>query len=156
GKAVLPIFESTPLRPVAQVTLNGHKFPVFLNQHSRKKRDRIILGGKRKTARSPRCALRFISVVEGREDRFSWLWRIAATSAAVANAPERTDETPEDEVLLSFPFAPGKARIIEMPGITGALALWMNDIVATVAVGEAAGVKDGFAPEAVLSHDARG
>jgi hypothetical protein len=156
GKAVLPIFESTALRPMAQVTLNGQKFPVLLNQHSRKKRDRILLGGKRKTARSARCTLRFASVVEGREDRFSWLWRVAATSAALANAPERREDTPDDEVMLSLPFAPGKARIVEMPGLHGAFALWMHDLVATVAVGEASGVKEGFTPDAVLTHDARG
>jgi hypothetical protein len=32
----------------------------------------------------------------------------------------------------------------------------MNDLVATVAIGEAAGVKEGFVPDAVLTHDAKG
>lgn len=155
GKAVLPLFESTALRPIAMVTLGGHRFPVFLSQHSRKKRERIIFGGKRKTAKSPRCALRFITVVEGREDRLSWLWRIAATSAAVENAPKTNEAGIEDEVTLFLPFAPGKAKILEQTGVSNVLALWMNDLVATVAVGEASGVKDGFIAEPVLSFDER-
>jgi hypothetical protein len=155
GKAVLPVFESTPLRPIALVTLGGQRYPVFLNQHSRKRRERVILGGKRKTAKSPRCLLRFVTVVEGREDRFSWLWRIAATQAAVELAPKNNESGVEDEVCLHLPFAPGKARVIQQAGVTNAYALWMNDIVATVAVGEASGVKEGYLSEARLTYDER-
>lgn len=155
GKAVLPVFESTPLRPIALVTLGGHRYPVFLNQHSRKKRDRIILGGKRKTAKSPRCALRFVALMEGREDRFSWLWRIAATHAAIEAAPKTNEAGIEDEVSLYLPFAPGRAKVIQQPGVNNAFALWMNDIVATVAIGTAEGVKEGYIPEARLTFDER-
>lgn len=141
GKATLPLVETTALRPIAQVTLNGQRYPVSLGQHGRKKRDRIVLAGRRKTARSPRCALRFVCVVEGREDKLTWHWRIAATSAAIAYDERERAKHPfgenvasaPDEVALYLPFAPGKARIFTQAGVPNVQVLWMNDIAVSVA-----------------------
>jgi hypothetical protein len=156
GKALIPFFESTALRPIAQVALNGQKFPVFLSQHGRKRRDRIVLAGKRKTARSARCALRFIAIIEGREDRLTWLWRVGATAPAMANVPPAGEETPPDEVTLFLPLAPGRSHILHAPAERQALAVWMNDLVVSIRVSAAEGVKEGYTPTPELTATPRG
>ncbi|MDX1933810.1 MAG: hypothetical protein SFU56_14525 [Capsulimonadales bacterium] len=158
GKNFVPLIESTPLRPFAQVTLNGQRYPVFFNQHSRKRRDRVVFGGKRKTARSARCLLRFLTFIDGREDRLSWYWRVGATAAAISyNESQRSEDSPDspiDEITLHLPFAPGKAQILTQPEAPHVLALHLNDFVMTVAAGEVTGLREGYAPS--LSHDTRG
>lgn len=169
GKAILSLFETTPNRPIAEVDLGGQGFPVFLNHHARKKRDRIVLAGKRKTSRSGRCTLRFIVTVEGREDRLTWRWRIGATAAAMeaadmiraAAARESKegccDPLPPDEVKLYFPIAPGKGRVLTQPGAPDALVFWMHDVaVSLVATGDAQGVQEGFSASPQLAHDTKG
>lgn len=163
GKADLPLLESTPLRPIAEVTLGDQKFPVFLSQHGRKKRDRIMLAGKRKTSRSARCTLRFIVTVEGREDRLTWHWRIGATAPAMeaaqasCNVSNKDAPSLTDAVRLYFPFAPGKARVLTLGGSPDAVALWMHDIVVTiVTTQEAEGVQEGYSTRPELVYDEKG
>jgi hypothetical protein len=170
GKADLSLIETTPHRPIAEVEMGGQSFPVFLNQHSRKKRDRIILAGKRKTARSGRCTLRFIVMVEGREDKLTWRWRIGATAAAMEaaqtarasaqaarEAAGSAEAPPPDDVKLYFPFAPGRARVLTHTGAPDAIALWMHDVVVTIVVSrDAEGVEEGFSATPTLTYDNRG
>ncbi|GEM_PF-3148582 len=166
GKTILSLFESTALRPVAEVLRAGQKYPIFLSQHARKRRDRVVLGGRRKAARSWRCALRCACVVQGRADRFSWLWRVTATAPAMAlpETPGPDGVVPEDAVTLALPLSPGKHRILTLPGLEGrALAVWMNDIAISVVAGLAeasapveelaAATADGNAPEGVVSAE---
>jgi len=131
GKSSRALFESTPLRAIAEVTLRGQTFPVYLSQHSRKRRERILLAGRRKTTKAARSALRFIVSVEGREDRLVWTWRIGATAPAML-APA-TSDTP-DTVRLRLPFPPSKPKVYSLTVGEGeqALAVWSNDIVTTV------------------------
>ena len=131
GKGGRSLFESTPFRPLAEVTLRGQTFPVYLNQHSRKKRDRILLAGRRKTSSTQRAALRFVVSVEGREDCLTWSWHVGATAAALVAAP-LTDAP--DMIRLRLPFLPGKPRVMALAtGETGkALAVWMQDLVVTL------------------------
>ena len=51
-KNIVPVFETTPLRPLGDVTLGGQTFPLFFTQHGKQKRGRIRLAGKRKTAKT--------------------------------------------------------------------------------------------------------
>ncbi|GAB4458768.1 MAG: hypothetical protein OHK0029_20400 [Armatimonadaceae bacterium] len=155
GKKTFALFESTALRPLAMITLGGQHFPLFLNQQSRKRRDRVILGGKRKTAKSPRCSLRALAVIEGKEDRFSWLWRVAATSAAIEQAPRGGDAQVPDEVALYLPFSPGKARILSLTGAQNIFAFWMHDLVATIALGDVSGFQKDAPGEIRLCYDER-
>ncbi|MBC8102759.1 MAG: hypothetical protein H7Z41_09250 [Cytophagales bacterium] len=154
GKSVFALAESTPLRPLARVTLNSQRFDVFLNQHARKKRERILLAGRRKVAiRSGRAALRQVVSIEGREDRYLWRWRIGATAAAMSVfASPEAEADPINEVSLFLPFAPGKAVVLSLPGATTGLVLWMNGIAMSVVSGRCEGGEE--LPE--LSHDARG
>ncbi|MES2461953.1 MAG: hypothetical protein V4671_15320 [Armatimonadota bacterium] len=154
GKSVFPVVEPTPLRPLALVTLNSQRFDVFLNQHARKKRERILMAGRRKVAmRSARAALRYVVSVTGREDRYQWLWRIGATAPALSVFPSPEAEAdPTNEVSLFFPFAPGKARVFSVPGSAQGLVLWVNDVALTVISGDCTGAES--LPE--LSYDAKG
>lgn len=131
GKGLRSIFETTAFRPIAEVTLRGQTFPVYLNQHSRKRRDRIVLGGRRKTATSARAFLRFLVFVEGREDTLLWTWRVGATAPALAAAP--LSDTP-DTLRLRLPFLPGHPQIVTLTMGPGeqALAVWSKELVATL------------------------
>ncbi len=165
GKALIPLIETTALRPIAQVTVNGQRFPVFPSQHGRKKRDRIVIAGKRKVAKSARCSVRYIAFVEGREDRLLWTWRIGATQGVTLLATEnRGDDAtskPADEVTLYLPFSPGRARVLTLPGADengpsdggGALCLWMNDVAVTIAPGRCEGGAEAFP---VITQNAKG
>jgi hypothetical protein len=144
GISVFSVVESTPLRPLARVTLNSQRFDVFLNQHARKKRERILLAGRRKVAmRSARAALRYVVSVEGREDRYQWRWRIGATAPAlnVFPSPEAEAE-PVNEVSLFLPFAPGKGRVFSIAGSSPGLVLWVKDVALTVIPGDCSGVEN--------------
>jgi hypothetical protein len=154
GKSVFSVVESTPLRPLALVTLNSQRFDVFLNQHARKKREKILLAGRRKIAiRSARAALRYVVSVEGREDRYIWRWRIGATTPALSIFPSPEAEAdPINEVRLFFPFAPGKIRIYSVAGVAKGAVLWVNDVAFTVVLGHCTGGDS--LPE--LSHDNKG
>lgn len=132
GKSTRALFESTPLRAIAEITLRGQTFPVYLSQHSRKKRERILLAGRRKTtSKTPRAALRFLVSVEGREDKLVWTWRIGATAPALLTPA--TSDAP-DAVRLRLPFTPGKQKVYSLTvgESDHALAVWSNDIVTTV------------------------
>ena len=141
GKSLFPVVESTPLRPLARVTLNSQRFDVFLNQHARKKRERILLAGRRKVAiRSARAALRYVVSVEGRGDRYLWHWRIGATAAALGVFPSpEAEANPVNEVNLFLPFSPGKARVFSVSGSNAGFVLWVNDIALTVVPGKCTG-----------------
>ena len=154
GKSLFPLVESTPLRPLARVTLNSQRFDVFLNQHARKKRERILLAGRRKVAtRSARAALRYVVSVEGRADRYLWHWRIGATSAALGVFPSpEAEANPVNEVNLFLPFSPGKARVYSVSGSNAGFVLWMNDIALSVVPGKCTG--SDTLPE--ISYDTQG
>jgi hypothetical protein len=141
GKSPFSLTESTALRPLARVTLNSQRFDVFLNQHARKKRERILLAGRRKVAiRSARAALRYVVSVEGREDRYQWRWRIGATAAALQVFPsEEAEANPVNEVNLFFPFSPGKSQVFTVPGSSQGAVLWRNDVALTVITGVCSG-----------------
>ena len=74
GKAPLTLFETTPLRPVGQITYAGLTLPLALNRHKRVSRENIRFFGERKA-----CAtggkLRYEARVTGRGDRLEWEWR---------------------------------------------------------------------------------
>ena len=131
GKGGRSLFESTAFRPLAEVTLRGQTFPVYLNQHSRKTRDRIQLAGRRKTATAARAALRFLVSVEGRENTLLWSWRVGATAPALA-APATRDLP--DSVRLRLPFPPGVPCVVKLAtGEQGwALAVWTKEIAVTL------------------------
>ena len=134
GKTAIPVFQTTPLRSIAEIRCRGQHFPVFLVQHARKKRDRVLLGVKRKTASSWKAAVRCGVVVTGRDDRFTWFWRVTATTLALAQpvAKEAKDRSPE-AIRLQLPFAPGKAKILTLPGAEGrGLVILLNDIAISV------------------------
>ncbi|MBC8101136.1 MAG: hypothetical protein H7Z41_00930, partial [Cytophagales bacterium] len=154
GKSGFSLVESTALRPLARVTLNSQRFDVFLNQHARKKRERILLAGRRKVAiRSARAALRYVVSVEGREDRYLWRWRIGATTPALQVFPsDEAEADPINEVSLFFPFSPGKSCVFTVSGSAQGAVLWRNDVALTVILGECSGGEG--APE--LSGDSKG
>ncbi|MBB6049304.1 hypothetical protein [Armatimonas rosea] len=131
GKGIRAVFETTAFRPIAEVTLRGQTFPVYLNQHSRKKRDRIVLAGRRKTATASRAALRFLVFIEGREDTLAWTWRVGATAPALAATP--LTDTP-DTIRLRLPFLPGQPQVFSLAlGLEErALAVWSKELVATL------------------------
>lgn len=136
AKTVVSVFETTALRPLAEVTRGGQTFPLFFTQHGRQKRGRVRLAGRRKTAKSPQCALRFLTTVAGREDKLSWQWRISATRAALAQPVPIN--APPDSVTLFLPLAPGRVQIFLPPGVRSGepirvAAAWVNDLVVTVA-----------------------
>ena len=131
GKATRSLLESTAFRPLAEVTLRGQTFPVYLNQHSRRKRDRIYLAGRRKTASIPRAALRYLVGVEGHDDTLTWTWQVGATLPAMevpclSAAP--------DAVRLRLPFLPGLPAVMTLGlGERGqAVAVWASELVVTL------------------------
>ncbi len=138
GKSIRPLFESTAFRPLAEVTLRGQTFPVYLNQHTRKKRDQILLAGRRKTATAYRAALRFLVRVEGRNDTLRWSWQVGATAPALTVTP--INDIP-DTVRLYLPLMPGAAQITTLSlGEQGqAVAVWAREMVVTL-VSRTAGV----------------
>ena len=141
GKTLIPIFQTTPLRSAAEIRCRGQHFPVFLLQHARKKRNSILLGAKRKTSASWRAAVRCGVVVSGREDRFTWFWRVTATAPALslAVAKECKDRSPE-AVRLQLPFAPGKVVIRSLPGAEGrGLVARINDVAVSVVTAPGSG-----------------
>lgn len=134
GKTAIPVFQTTPLRSVAEIRCRGQHFPVFLRQHARKKRDRVILGAKRRTSNSWRAAVRCGVMVTGRDDRFTWFWRVTATAPALALAvpTEAKDRSPE-AVRLQLPFAPGRSKLLTLPGSEGlGIVLVNNDVAVSV------------------------
>ncbi len=135
GKTMIPVFHTTALRSIAEIRCRGQHFPVFLRQHARKKRDRVLLGAKRKTAPSLRAAVRCGVVVTGRDDRFTWFWRVNATAPALAMpvSGEAKDRSPE-AVRLQLPFAPGRAKVLSLPGAEGRALVVMNNGVAASVV----------------------
>jgi hypothetical protein len=133
GKTVIAPFETTALRPIAEVQLRGQRYPIFFTQHARRRREKVVLAGRRKTARSPRCTLRFLAFVEGREDRLTWTWRIGATAAALETAAAAAGDTKvsPDSVTLHLPFTPGRNRVISLADAP-ALAVWTGEIAVTI------------------------
>ena len=136
AKTVVSVFETTALRPLAEVTRGGQTYPLFFTQHGRQKRGRIRLAGRRKTAKSPQCALRFITTVSGRDDKLVWQWRIGASKGAMAQPVQ--EGASEDSVTLFLPLAPGKGKQLLPPGaqpgdpLTVA-SVWVNDLLVSVA-----------------------
>ncbi|MBC7807759.1 MAG: hypothetical protein H7145_16625 [Akkermansiaceae bacterium] len=134
GKTAIPVFQTTPLRSVAEIRCRGQHFPVFLRQHARKKRDRVLLGAKRRTTLSWRAAVRCGVMVTGRDDRFTWFWRVTATAPALAMAvsTEAKDRAPE-AIRLQLPFAPGRAKLLTLPGAEGhGIVLLNNDVAVSI------------------------
>jgi hypothetical protein len=131
GKGGRALFESTAFRPLGEVTLRGQTFPVFLTQHSRKKRDRILLAGRRKTSTATRAALRFLVAVEGREDTLTWTWQVGATAPALLATP--LSDTP-DAVRLRLPFVPGAPHVLSftLGEQEQILAVWTRELVVTL------------------------
>lgn len=125
------LLESTAFRPLAEVTLRGQTFPVYLNQHSRRKRDRVYLAGRRKTASIPRAALRYLVGVEGHDDTLTWTWQVGATLPAM-EVPCLT--AAPDAVRLRLPFLPGLPAVTTLSlGERGqAVAVWASELVVTL------------------------
>ena len=128
GKGSRAVFESTACRPLAEVTLRGQTFPIYINQHSRKKRNQVLLAGRRKTTATSRAALRFLLYVEGRQDTFLWTWRVGATAPAMA-ARALTDAP--DAARIRFPFLPGSHQVVMLSTGKGgrALAVWFTALI---------------------------
>ncbi|MBC8137730.1 MAG: hypothetical protein H8F28_17760 [Fibrella sp.] len=134
GKTAIPVFQTTPLRSIAEIRCRGQHFPVFLRQHARKKRDRVLLGAKRRTSMSWRSAVRCGVMITGRDDRFTWFWRVTATAPALAMAvsTEAKDRSPE-AIRLQLPLAPGRAKVLTLPGAEGlGIVLLSNDVAVSV------------------------
>ena len=136
AKNVVSIFETTALRPLAEVTLGGQTFPLFFTQRGKQKRGRIRLAGKRKTAKPAQCALRYVTEIVGRDDKLTWHWRIAASRAAMEQ--KVPDNAPPDSVTLFLPLAPGRAQILLPPGTVpgeplSVASVWVNDLLVTAA-----------------------
>jgi hypothetical protein len=144
GKAVITIAESTPLRPLGRISFNSQTFDVFFSEHDRKKRERILLAGRRKVAiHSSRAFLRYNVSLTGRDDRYTWRWRIGATAPALGIFPSAEAEAkPLNEVRLYLPFAAGKAHVLALPGTANGCVLWLNDVAMTVVVGRSEGGGD--------------
>lgn len=140
GKTLQPIFQTTPLRAAAEIRCRGQHFPVALLQHARKKRDVVMMGAKRRTTKSWRAAVRCGVLITGRDDRFTWFWRVTATAPALAVpvVAENKDRAPE-AVRLQLPFAPGAVKLLTLPGAEGrGLVARIGDVAVSV-VAEAHG-----------------
>ena len=131
GKGGQPLFETTPLRPLGNIVLNGQTFGLSLNQHKRERRACVRLGGERKIGSAKAARLRCDLVVTGREDRLLWQWRVRARGAGV------TGETAAD-VQFCLPLVPGPVQIVTPPARlsgsacpAGGLAVWRDNVVAT-------------------------
>ena len=134
GKTAIPVFQTTPLRSIAEIRCRGQHFPVFLRQHARKKRDKVLLGAKRRTSLSMRAAVRCGVIVTGRDDRFTWFWRVTATAPALAMSvpTEAKDRSPE-AIRLQLPIAPGRAKLLTLPGAEGhGIVLLNNDVAVSI------------------------
>ncbi len=134
GKTAIPVFQTTPRRSVAEIRCRGQHFPVFLRQHARKKRDRVLLGAKRKTSTSWRAAVRCGVSVTGRADRFTWFWRVTATAPALAmTVPKEAKDRAPEAVRLQLPFAPGRVKVLTLPGSEGrGMVALLNDVAVSV------------------------
>jgi hypothetical protein len=113
GKSLFAFIETSPLRPIAEATIGGQLFPIFLTKHERRGMGKVALQGER-------SGVRFLALVEGREDRLVWSWTIEGESTVEA-------------FTLHLPFAPGGAKTLWAPDSDRALALLRNGIGATVA-----------------------
>ncbi len=76
GKTLIPLLETTPLRPAGNVAVAGETFALTLAGHARKKRDCIHVWGERRAGRAKSARLRCDLFVAGRENRLIWEWRV--------------------------------------------------------------------------------
>lgn len=131
GKTLVPLLETTPLRPAGTVLLAGETFALTLSRHERKKRDRIYVRGERHAGRAKSARLRCDLFVEGREDRLVWEWQVRARGGAAAAATARAD------VRLALPLSPGRAEFLTLPKAarTG-VAVWRDGLALTAVLGE--------------------
>jgi hypothetical protein len=134
GKTAIPIFQTTPLRSIAEIRCRGQHFPVFLRQHARKKRDKVLLGAKRRTSSSWRAAVRCGVMITGREDRFTWFWRVTATAPALAmTVPTEAKDRAPEAIRLQLPLAPGRTKLLTLPGAEGSgIVLLCNNVAVSV------------------------
>jgi hypothetical protein len=159
GKNIIPHFETTPLRTLAQVVFAGQQMPVFMTEHTRKGRDKVLLSGFRKVGSGERSLLRFEALVEGRNETFTWHWRFRPTQAAIdiaTTAQKKSENTlPTDKIVIALPFASGDTRILTLPAAVPGMAIWMNDIVATIVPIPLPGDTEKGQPKPVLGTEGR-
>ncbi len=127
GKTALSLFETTPLRPMAQVVYAGQTFPLSVTGHKRERRDRVALVAER-LAGDGRTVLRCDLAVGGREDRLTWEWRVATRAGARRRLTRGTGD-----VTLCLPLTPGRTQILSLPSATRpGLVLQRNGVAVTV------------------------
>jgi hypothetical protein len=162
GKNIIPHFETSPLRTLAQVVFAGQQMPVFMTEHTRKGRDKVLLSGFRKVGSGERSLLRFEALVEGRDETFTWHWRFRPTQAALDIAAtaqkkgiQEGNEIAADKIVIALPFASGNTRILTLPATVPGIAVWMNDIVATIVPVPLPGETEGRQPTPTLGTEGR-
>ncbi len=113
GKTVFAYIETSALRPIAEATIDGQCFPIFLTRHEKRGMGKVALFGERNGAK-------ITALVEGREDRLHWSWKVEG-------------DVKIESLTLHLPFGAGGAQTIHAPDSDRALALWRHGIAATVA-----------------------
>ncbi len=123
GKAVIDLFESTPLRPLGEISCGGQTFSLNLNKHKRERRERIRISGDRPVGESGKVQCQLS--IEGRNDRLSWEWRLAAKGK---DAPAGGD------VTFQLPFCAGKVEVLTLSSTLSGLAVWRDGVVISLVV----------------------
>lgn len=114
GKNLFSYIETSPLRPIAEATLGGQSFSLFLTHHEKKGQGKVQLWGERNGAR-------ISALVEGRNDQLTWSWNLEGNVQV-------------DSFTLHLPFAPGGTQVIQAPDSDQAVALWRSGVAITVAL----------------------
>ncbi|MGC4045552.1 MAG: hypothetical protein QM758_17305 [Armatimonas sp.] len=114
GKNLFSYIETSPLRPIAEATLGGQSFSLFLTHHEKKGQGKVTLWGERNGAK-------ISAQIEGRNDQLTWAWNLESNIQV-------------DSFTLHLPFAPGGTQVIQAPDSDRAVALWRNGIAITVAL----------------------
>jgi hypothetical protein len=145
GKSArVPLFETTPLRPLAEVSVNGQRFPLSVTGHRRERRDRVRLAGERRAGEAGELTLKAEALVEGRQDRLFWRWQIRAGRYDAKKRKSVPLRRPlRGDVALFLPLAPGCKEILTLSDGVGAgarsgLAVWRDGVAITL-VAAAAG-----------------
>lgn len=149
-RAALPLFETTPLRPIAEVICDGQTFPLAITGHKRERRDRVVLTGERPAGRAASWLCAEVAVT-GRKDRLTWTWRVAHRSGA-----RRRLTGLRGDLHLHLPLPPGSARFLSLPGVGRGVAVWQGGIVTTVVPQTAFSNGDDAGGDDLLTVDACG